>query len=379
MVEHAILSASSAHRWLTCPPLAQLERFFENKTTEVAHEGTIAHSLAEYKVRKLNGEKTRKPKSKFIDDDMEQHTDDYASYINEILQTIKMTTPDPIILIEQRLDFSNYVPDGFGTGDCLIIADKTLYIIDLKYGRGVLVDAEDNPQMMLYALGALNIFDALYDIEEVEMTIFQPRKYNISTSVKTVNELKEWADSELKEKAELAFKGEGVVKYGPWCQFSNCNAVLRARKDYHDKLTRFQLCSPHLLTDLELEEVLEHVDDLVKWATEVKEYATKVTIETDKEWSKFKLVEGRSVRKFSDDKKVEEVCKANGYTDIYRNSLITLTDMEKLMGKEEFNTLLGNLVYKPEGKPTLVPRSDKRKELVLHNVKQEFGGKNNVK
>ena len=375
MVEHAILSASSAHRWLTCPPLPQLERFFENKTTEVAHEGTVAHSLAEYKVRKLIGEKIRKPKSKFIDDDMEQHTDDYASYINEILQTIKMTTPDPIILIEQRLDFSNYVPDGFGTGDCLIIADKTLYIIDLKYGRGVLVDAEDNPQMMLYALGALNIFDALYDIEEVEMTIFQPRKYNISTSVKTVNELKEWADSELKEKAELAFKGEGVVQYGPWCQFSNCNAVLRARKDYHDKLTRFQLCSPHLLTDSELEEVLEHVDDLVKWATEVKEYATKVTIETDKEWSKFKLVEGRSVRKFSDDKKVEEVCKANGYTDIYRNSLITLTEMEKLMGKEEFNTLLGNLVYKPGGKPTLVPRSDKRKELVLHNVKQEFGGK----
>lgn len=375
MGEHAILSASSAHRWLTCPPLPQLERFFENKTTEVAHEGTVAHSLAEYKVRKLIGEKIRKPKSKFIDDDMEQHTDDYVSYINEILQTIKMTTPDPIILIEQRLDFSNYVPDGFGTGDCLIIADKTLYIIDLKYGRGVLVDAEDNPQMMLYALGALNIFDALYDIEEVEMTIFQPRKYNISTSVKTVNELKEWADSELKEKAELAFKGEGVVQYGPWCQFSNCNAVLRARKDYHDKLTRFQLCSPHLLTDSELEEVLEHVDDLVKWGTEVKEYATKVTIETNKEWSKFKLVEGRSVRKFSDDKKVEEVCKANGYTDIYRNSLITLTEMEKLMGKEEFNILLGNLVYKPEGKPTLVPRTDKRKELVLHNVKQEFGGK----
>lgn len=375
MGEHAILSASSAHRWLTCPPLPQLERFFENKTSEVAHEGTIAHALAEHKVRKLIGEKTRKPKSKLIDTDMEQYTDDYASYINEQLQAIKQTTRDPIVLVEQRLDFSNYVPDGFGTGDCLIIADKTLHIIDLKYGHGVLVNAENNPQMMLYALGALNVFDALYDIEEVSMTIFQPRKYNVSTCVKSVKELKDWAESELKDKAELAFKGEGVVQYGPWCQFSNCNALIRARKDYHDKLTCFQLCSPHLLTDAELEEVLEHVDDLVKWATEVKEYATKVALETDKEWTNFKLVEGRSVRKFTDEEKVAEVCKANGYTDIYRNSLITLTDMQKLMGREQFNTLLGNLVYKPEGKPTLVPRSDKRKELVVHNVNKEFGGK----
>lgn len=375
MTEHAILSASSAHRWLTCPPLPQLERFFENKTSEVAHEGTIAHALAEHKVRKLIGQKTRKPKSKLIDADMEQHADDYASYINELLQTIKLTTPDPIVLVEQRLDFSNYVPDGFGTGDCLIIADKTLHIIDLKYGRGVLVNAEDNPQMMLYALGALNVFDSLYDIEEVSMTIFQPRKYNISTCVKSVQELKDWAESELKDKAELAFKGEGVVTYGPWCQFSNCNAIIRARKDYHDKLTRFQMCSPHLLTDAELEEVLEHVDDLVKWASEVKEYATKVALEADKEWTNFKLVEGRSVRKFTDEEKVAEVCQANGYTDIYRKNLITLTDMQKLMGREQFNTLLGNLVYKPEGKPTLVPRSDKRKELVVHNVNKEFGGK----
>lgn len=375
MGEHAILSASSAHRWLTCPPLPQLERFFENKTSEVAHEGTIAHALAEHKVRKLIGEKTRKPKSKLIDTDMEQYTNDYASYINEQLQAIKQITPDPIVLVEQRLDFSNYVPDGFGTGDCLIIADKTLHIIDLKYGRGVLVNAENNPQMMLYALGALNVFDALYDIEEVSMTIFQPRKYNVSTCVKSVKELKDWAESELKDKAELAFKGEGVVQYGPWCQFSNCNALIRARKDYHDKLTRFQLCSPYLLTDAELEEVLEHVDDLVKWATEVKEYVTKVALEADKEWKNFKLVEGRSVRKFTDEEKVAEVCKANGFTDIYRNSLITLTDMQKLMGREQFNTLLGNLVYKPEGKPTLVPRSDKRKELVVHNVNKEFGGK----
>ena len=372
MVEHAVLSASSAHRWLTCPPLPRLERFFENETSEVANEGTVAHSLAEHKLRKLLGQKTRKPKSKFIDKDMEQYTDDYANYIHELLQTIRQTTKDPIVLIEQRLDFSNYVPDGFGTGDCLIIADKTLYIIDLKYGRGVSVSAVNNPQMMLYALGALNLFDALYDIDEVSLTIFQPRKYNISSEVKTVKELESWAESELKDKAELAFKGEGIVTYGPWCQFSNCKAVLRARKDYHDKLTRFQLASPHLLTDAEIEEVLEHVDDLVKWAVDVKEYATKVALETDKTWSKFKLVEGRSNRKFNDEEKVAEIALANGYTDIYRKNLITLTDMERMMGKEVFNTLLGKHVTKPKGKVTLVPKTDSRKELVVHNVKQEF-------
>lgn len=372
MTEHAVLSASSAHRWLTCPPLPRLERFFENQTSEVANEGTVAHSLAEHKLRKLLGQKTRKPKSKFIDKDMEQYTDDYVNYIHELLQTIRQTTKDPIVLIEQRLDFSNYVPDGFGIGDCLIIADKTLYITDLKYGRGVGVSAENNPQMMLYALGALNLFDALYDIEEVSMTIFQPRKYNISSEVKSVKELKKWAESELKDKAELAFNGEGIVTYGPWCQFSSCKAVLRARKDYHDKLTRFQLSSPHLLTDAEIEEVLEHVDDLVKWVVDVKEYATKVALETDKTWSKFKLVEGKSNRKFNDEEKVAEIALANGYTDIFRKNLITLTDMERMMGKEVFNTLLGKHVTKPKGKVILVPKTDSRKELVVHNVKQEF-------
>ena len=372
MGKHALLNASSAHRWLTCPPLPRLENFFEKEVSEVANEGTDAHRLSEYKLRKVLGEKVRKPKLKYFDKDMDSYTDDYVNYIVETIENIKKSTKDPIVLIEQRLDFSNYVPDGFGTGDCIIIADKILHIIDLKYGRGVEVSAEENPQMMLYALGALNIYDALYDIDEVSLTIFQPRKYNISSEVKTVKELKSWAESELKDKAELAFKGEGIVTYGPWCQFSNCKAVLRARKDYHDKLTRFQLASPHLLTDAEIEEVLEHVDDLVKWAVDVKEYATKVALETDKTWSKFKLVEGRSNRKFNDEEKVAEIALANGYTDIYRKNLITLTDMERMMGKEVFNTLLGKHVTKPKGKVTLVPKTDSRKELVVHNVKQEF-------
>ena len=371
MGKHALLNASSAHRWLTCPPLPRLENFFEKEVSEVANEGTDAHRLSEYKLRKVLGEKVRKPKLKYFDKDMDSYTDDYVNYIVETIENIKKSTKDPIVLIEQRLDFSNYVPDGFGTGDCIIIADKILHIIDLKYGRGVEVSAEENPQMMLYALGALNIYDALYDIDEVVMNIFQPRKYNISSSKKSVRELKNWADTVLKEKAELAFNGLGVVTYGPWCQFSNCNVVLRARKDYHDKLMRFQLCS-HLLNDAEIEEVLEHIDDLVKWASEIKEYATKITLENDKEWSNYKLVEGRSIRKIKDEERVAEILKENGYNDIYKTSLLTLTELQKLLGKDKFNELLGDYIIKPEGKPTLVLKSDKRKEIVKHDVNKEF-------
>ena len=372
MGKHALLNASSAHRWLTCPPLPRLENFFEKEVSEVANEGTDAHRLSEYKLRKVLGEKVRKPKLKYFDKDMDSYTDDYVNYIVETIENIKKSTKDPIVLIEQRLDFSNYVPDGFGTGDCIIIADKILHIIDLKYGRGVEVSAEENPQMMLYALGALNIYDALYDIDEVVMNIFQPRKYNISSSKKSVRELKNWADTVLKEKAELAFNGLGVVTYGPWCQFSNCNVVLRARKDYHDKLMRFQLCSPYLLNDAEIEEVLEHIDDLVKWAGEIKEYATKITLENDKEWSNYKLVEGRSIRKIKDEERVAEILKENGYNDIYKTSLLTLTELQKLLGKDKFNELLGDYIIKPEGKPTLVLKSDKRKEIVKHDVNKEF-------
>lgn len=372
MGKHALLNASSAHRWLTCPPLPRLENFFEKEVSEVANEGTDAHRLSEYKLRKVLGEKVRKPKLKYFDKDMDNYTDDYVNYIVETIENIKKSTKDPIVLIEQRLDFSNYVPDGFGTGDCIIIADKILHIIDLKYGRGVEVSAEENPQMMLYALGALNIYDALYDIDEVVMTIFQPRKYNISSNKKSVEELKNWADTVLKEKAELAFNGLGVVTYGPWCQFSNCNVVLRARKDYHDKLMRFQLCSPYLLNDAEIEEVLEHIDDLVKWAGEIKEYATKITLENDKEWSNYKLVEGRSIRKIKDEERVAEILKENGYNDIYKTSLITLTELQKLLGRDKFNELLGDYIIKPEGKPVLVLKSDKRKEIVKHDVNKEF-------
>ncbi|NEW62309.1 DUF2800 domain-containing protein [Granulicatella sp. zg-ZJ] len=370
MNNHALLSASSSHRWLTCPPLPRLESYFENKTSEAAHEGTLAHAVAENKLKKALG-MTHKTIS-VSDSDMDEYTDDYVTYILEQLDLIKQSTKDPIVLIEQRLDFSDYVSEGFGTGDCVIVSDKKIHIIDFKYGRGVDVSAVDNPQMKLYALGALKLYDALYDMEEVVMTIFQPRKYNVSTDTMSTKKLMGWAETELKEKAELAFEGKGVIEYGPWCQFSNCGVVLRARYDHHKKLDRFELKSPHLLTDAELEEVLHHVDDLAKWANEVKAYATEVAIKSGKSWNGFKLVASRTVRKFTDEEKVAQIAKANGYDNIYKQSLLSMTDLQKLMGKTTFEELFKTLIVKPTGAAVLVPVSDKRRAIDVTQAKDEF-------
>lgn len=367
MSKHALLSASSSHRWLSCPPLPRLESYFENKESDAAIEGTQAHELAESKLRLALGQDIKKLTT--TDKDMDEYTDEYVAYILEQIEQVKQMTKDPIVLIEQRLDFSDYVPEGFGTGDCVIVADKSIHVIDFKYGRGVEVSAVDNPQMKLYALGALKLYDALYDIGEITMTIFQPRKFNVSTDTIKVADLLSWAETELKEKAELAFEGKGVIEYGPWCQFSNCGVVLRARYNHHKKLERFELKSPHLLTDAEIEEVLSHVDDLTKWATEVKEYATRLSVESGKTWNGYKLVASRTIRKFKDENQVANTLIEHGYDNIYRQSLLSMTDLQKLMGKDKFNELLSDYIYKPQGNPVLVEQSDRRKEI---SIKSEF-------
>lgn len=369
---HATLSASSAHRWLSAPPLPQLEKFFPH-ASPMAAEGTAAHALGEYKLRKALGQKVKRPTSDFDNDDMEAYTDDYCSYVMEEFQKVKLAHPDATVLIEQRLDFSKYVPEGFGTGDCIIIADGLMHIIDFKYGKGVRVNAENNPQMKLYALGALNNYSMLYEQPDIiEMTIFQPRIENISTwSIETAT-LLDWANTELKEKAELAINGKGVVKYGPWLQFSNCNAVLRVRYNQYKKLQALQLKSPHLMSNEEIEEVLANVDELIKWANQVKAYAQDLAINHDKQWDGFKVVEGRSIRKYKDEAKVAEISKANGFTNIYQQSLLPITKLEKIMGKKKFNDLLGQYIYKPAGRLTLVPNSDKRPAVDTTNAQDEF-------
>lgn len=369
---HAVLSASSSHRWLNCNPSARLEQEFEDRETEAATEGTAAHALAEHKLRKALKMRSSRPQSQFDSDEMEEHTDSYVEFVLEQLERAKQYCTDPMILIEQKLDFSCYVPDGFGTGDCLIVADKTLHIIDFKYGLGVLVDAYENPQMMLYALGALRIFDSLYDIEKVSMSIFQPRRENVSTWSIPVTELKQWADETLKPKAELAYAGKGEYVPGAWCQFCKAAVKCRARADARMELAKYEFALPPLLTDAEIEDILGKLDDLTKWANEIIAYAQDAAINHGKHWTGFKVVESKTNRKYTDEAAVIEAANAAGYHDIYKKSLISITEMEKLMGKKTFSEILGEYVKKPQGKPTLVPASDKRPAIITTGANNDF-------
>ena len=372
MADHAVLSASGSHRWLNCTPSARLELEFENTGSEAAREGTAAHALCEHKLKRALHMRSRRPASDYDSNEMEECTDAYVDFVMEQYEAAKQVCEDPVILIEQRLDFSCYVPDGFGTGDCLIISDDRLHIIDFKYGMGVLVEAEDNPQMKLYALGALAVYDALYDIREVSMTIFQPRRENVSTWTIPVEDLKDWAENELKPRAKMAYDGEGEYLPGEWCTFCRAAVRCRARAEEKLKLAQTEFRMPPLLTDAEIEDILAVLPDLTKWANEIAAYALDAALNHGKEWNGFKVVEGRSVRKYRDEAAVAEAAKEAGYKDIYRQSLIPLTEMQRLMGKDRFEEILGGLITKAPGRPTLVPKSDRRPAMNVSNAINEF-------
>ena len=369
--KHALLSASSAHRWLHCPPSAKLTAGVTEAPSEAALQGTAAHALAEHKLRRALKQQSKRPVSKYEDDEMNTHTDDYVAYVLEQYEQAKQTTPGAVIYIEQHLDFSNVVPGGFGTGDCLIVADGTLHVIDLKYGLGVLVEAEWNPQMMLYAIGALALFDALYDIEQVALTVFQPRRENVSTWTISVTELNKWAEQTLKPAAELAAKGEGEFYAGAWCQFCRIASTCRARAEANLELAKFEFAPPAELSADEVADVLAQIPGLTRWASDVQDYALSQALSGER-YEGFKLVAGRSIRKYTDETAVAEAAKAAGYRDIYKRSLLTITAMEKLMGKKQFSEILGDLVVKPECKPTLVPVTDKRPELQVSTAADDF-------
>lgn len=370
MGNHALLSASSSHRWLNCPPSARLGEDYEDKGSDFAAEGTDAHSLCEHKLKAALGMETQDPTENltWYNAEMEDCANGYAAYVMELLAEAKKATADPIVLIEQRLDYSEYVEEGFGTGDCLIVADGTLNIIDYKHGRGVEVSAVDNPQMKLYALGALGIFDSLYDIDTVTMTIYQPRLGNVSVYTVTRDELMDWAETVLRPTAELAFKGGGEYHCGEWCRFCKAKADCRERTNANLALAQYEFAQPPLLTDEEVESILGRIDDLVSWANDIKEYALQAAV-SGKEWTGWKVVEGRSVRKFSDERLVAAAVIAAGH-DPYEQKLLGITEMQKTLGKAKFDEILGGFIVKPRGKPTLVPESDKRP--AMKNAKNDF-------
>lgn len=357
---HAVLSASSSHRWLECPPSAKLNAEIADKASEYAQQGSSAHELAEYKIKRFLGENVKDPTESltYLDQEMADCTDSYAEYVSEQVAKAKERCKDPIVLVEQRLDFSKWVPQGFGTGDTVIVADDVLTIIDLKYGVGILVEAEKNPQMMCYALGALQLFDGIYDINKVSMTIFQPRREHISTYEITKEELLKWADTILAPTAQLAASGDGEFKAGAHCQFCKMKATCRKRAEYNLELARYDFEMPATLEDEEIEVILSKVDELIAWGSDIKEYALQSAL-SGKQWNDWKLVEGRSNRRYTDETVVADTVKAAGY-DPYEHKVLGITAMTKLLSKTKFEKLLGGYLEKPQGKPTLVPMSDKR-------------------
>lgn len=369
---HARFSPSAALRRINCPPSLFLEEGFKDEESIYAAEGSDGHALAEHLIKKYLKIRSKRPVSDYYSDDLVEAVDEYVAYIIAEIEEAKRTCKAPIILVEERVDASEYVDECFGTADMVIVTDKVAHVIDLKLGKGIAVFPEENPQLMIYGLGILSMAELIYDVETVRMTIVQPRLNNLSSWDIAPDELKLWGEQVLKPRGAMALKGEGDFKAGSWCRFCKARNQCKARADQFLELAKMEFKEPALLTEEEITNVLSISDELSKWASDVYAYAQDQAIVQGKEWPGFKLVEGRSNRKYSNDEEVAEAAIAAGYKDIYKSSLVTITEMEKLMGKKQFNEILGCLVYKPKGKITLVPESDKREAVDNITAVAEF-------
>mgnify|MGYP000141027797 FL=1 len=365
MPQHARLNSSASYRWLNCPPSVLLSEKYPDQASPYASQGTDAHTLCAYLVEKALGHDPNDPTENldYYDQGMQDCAEGYAAFVMEEYSKIKQTCSDADVLIEQRVCFAKWVPDGFGTADCIILSDGMAEVIDYKHGLGVLVSAETeefggNPQLMCYCLGVIQMFDGIYDIDTVKMAIYQPRRDNISIHTMTKSELLRWADEVLAPTAQLALKGEGEFKAGSHCQFCKAKATCRKRAEYNLELAKYDFEMPAELEDYEIDAILMKIDQFTSWAADVKEYAlNQALLGTD--YGHFKVVEGRSNRKYTNGDDVASAVQNAGY-DPYEKKLLGITAMTSLLGKKKFEELLGSLTYKPPGKPTLVSKTDKR-------------------
>lgn len=358
--QHAPLSASASSRWLNCPASLNLTKDMPDEISAYAAEGTLAHENAAYKLSvafkaQLSGEVP--PVPQVADTEMLDYVDQYTKYVSELIQD------NSILFVEQKVDYSEYtgVAGSMGTADCIVINGDTLNVVDFKYGMGVPVSADNNSQMMLYALGAYWLLSDVYDINSVNMSIFQPRIHNISSTQMSVKELLDWANKVLKPKALEAFTGSSDYKCGKWCQFCRAKCVCRARAEANLSQARLDFALPATLSDTEISVLLTKVDDITSWCNDVKEFAYVQAL-NGKKWEGFKLVAGRSARKYTDESQVAEVVQAAGY-DPWEHKVLGITAMNKLLGKSQFDALLNAYIVKAPGKPALVPATDKRKEI----------------
>lgn len=384
---HALLSASGAARWLNCTPSAQLEdKYGERKSSVFAEEGTLAHELSELYIKhdillsiseqEFDSGLEEIMANDLFSEEMLNVVPIYTDYCASQLAEAKTANSLAVMEIEQKLDLTDFVPESFGTADCVIINDNLIEVIDLKYGKGVPVYAEWNKQLMLYGLGVLQKYDTMYDISEVRLTIVQPRINNISSWQISVKELRKWAEEELMPKAKLAFEGKGELSAGDWCRF--CAVRNQCRKLYEQQLeiAKHEFAEPALLTDDEIADIVLRTPKLIEWANSVAEYAQSKAVTENKRWPGLKLVEGVSRRKWSNEDKASNAifarCPELSEDEVFSMKLKPITSIEKIVGKKRFAEILSDVVVKPQGKPTLVPLEDKRPEMGYGQAQADF-------
>lgn len=381
MPEHAVCSASSAHRWLACPPSARFEQKFQDTSSTSASEGTFAHAWAEnelhlflYDIKEQEYIEKRKELTgdKFFSNELVEYVDEYVDGVIEKYNEARTRDKGAALLLEQHLDFSDWVPQGFGRSDAVILADGLMEVIDLKYGRNVRVDAKGNPQLRLYALGAWSELSMFYDIDAVRMTIIQPRNGGESSETLSIDTLLQWGE-DVKPVAQQAYKGEGTFQPGEHCRFCKAAPRCRALSDYQQSLLRIGEDHPGATTDEEIAEVLSRADGFLRWVNQVKEYALAEARDNGYHWPGYKLVEGRATKHYESEDEVADALEKEGYKDgdIYKPAeLLGLTAMKKLLGAKKFQSLVEPHLVKSEGKPVLVPDSDKRPEW--HSPDKDF-------
>lgn len=369
---HALLSPSAAYRWMACTPSAVFTDKMPDTTTAYAEEGTRAHELAEKHIRDYL--KNKKTKVKKEDEQIYSEVYPYIQYVIDLYEKLKEASADTVMFVEQKVSASRWIDQCWGTSDCVIISDDSIYVIDLKFGKGVMVDAVNNPQARIYGLGAYDFFSDLYDITTVHNIIVQPRLDHISEEVISADDLLGWAEKELVPAGKAALIGAGEFKAGDHCKFCKAAATCRYRSARFNRLHDLSLTELHLLTDEEISDALSMAEELSSWLTALKEEVTKNLMDGQK-MKGWKLVRGRSLRRYSDVLAVRDKLVNAGIDEnlIYKErELLTITDMTKVLGgKKKFEELLGDLIVKPEGKPTLVPESDRR-EAITDIAKEAF-------
>jgi hypothetical protein len=379
---HALLSASGASRWINCTPSPRLEEGFANESSSFAEEGTLAHEFAELNLRAALNEMTlfdwqdfqaALKVSEYYSSEMEDFVQVHIDYVLEQFTEAKRKTPDAILLIEQKVDITHLIEEGFGTCDVIIIADGTLEVIDLKYGLGVRVSADDNSQLKLYGSGALEAYDLMYDIHTVKLTITQPRMDSISSWEISAEDLRQWGEEVVKPKAQIAYAGEGEQVTGEWCKFCKASPRCKAQAAKAQELAQYDFADPFLLEDYQLVNIYEKIPQVTKWLSAVTDYIFKEAM-NGKKWEGYKLVDGQNRRGWTDESEVATILFANDFEEHqFSNSKIKgIGDIEKLVGKKEFPALLGDVVAFKKTSPSLVPESDKRPALGIDQAKADF-------